>query len=86
MGGLGRISGEVGVKRGGSCRGGVGLDLPNGDGARYHYPGVGEMVTQRFKLYQLCPTNMDQNRCVGPGLQAAPCLGGCRSARRASGE
>lgn len=86
VGGLGRIRGEVGAKLGRSRRGGVGGALTDDDGPRYHFRGVGKMITQRFELNQLGCANMDQCRRVRPGLHAAPCRGRCRSAHSAGDE
>ena len=84
--GLGLFGGGVGAKRSRSRGGRVGLDLPHGDGARYHFDGVCKMEAKCFKLDQLRPTDMDQSRRVRQGLHTSPRLGCCRLARCASGE
>lgn len=78
MHGLGRIRGEVGAKLG-RCRcGGVDNELPNHNGAGYHFDGIGKMVTQRFKTHQVRPLHMNQSRRVRPALHCASGLRGCR--------
>lgn len=66
LGGLGRISGEVGAKREQSSCGCVGLLLTDDNFARYHLIGVGMMVADCFQCYQFSPPDMYQSRRVHP--------------------
>ena len=71
-GGLGGTRCGVGAKRGRSRGGCVGAALTQRDGARYHFDGIGKMVTKRFKLDQLSRPKLDQCRRVAPGLDFRP--------------
>lgn len=66
LGGLGRISGEVGAKRERSFGGGVGLLLLDDDFAGYHLIGVGMMIADCFQRDQFSPPDMYQSRRVHP--------------------
>ena len=83
---LGLFGGGVGAKRSRSRGGRVDIDAFGVARPRHGECRISQVDAERFQLDQFSTANMDQSRCVRPGLHAASRLGGCRSARCASGE
>lgn len=68
LSGLGVFGAVAGVKLERSGSGGIGKALPDYDFARYHFPGVGKMITEGLECNEFSELHMNQSRRVVPGL------------------